>query len=260
MPEEFRRQGTPEPLAEEESNRLLALTSFDRRRVAQKVFEWLSQPPFTNQSNHEEQVRALAADIAGAGDDAARIDAEYRWAIARAPDDRWLHFNYGVYLKDHDPVAAVAAFQRAVDLLPDNHEAREMLADALIAAARFDEAVVQCDELLRRMPYHAPAYLTKAYALAQERAYDASIAAYERAIELHPSYAVAAYNQIGVIRLHQGRFDSAAASFRKAIELDETRSRTPELRANLDVALAKLGEHGGSTPPTNDAARSKPGR
>jgi tetratricopeptide (TPR) repeat protein len=223
-----------------ESDRLLALTPFDRRRVARDVVGWLSQPPFTNQLNHDEQLRALQREAAGGSGAPEETAAAYRWAIARAPRDRWLHFNYGLFLGQREPAAAAAEFRTALELLPGNYAARQKLADALVLMGRHDESIAQCRELLRRMPYHAPAYLTMAYALAQLRSFDESIAAYERAIQLHPAYAVDAYHAIGVIQTLQGRFERAAASFQKALDLDTGHAKTKDLLSNLSYALQKL--------------------
>jgi tetratricopeptide (TPR) repeat protein len=240
LPQTVRRSvAVEEPPSEEESEKLLAFTPIDRRRVAQLVLASLSQAPFTNQLTHDEQVRALRRDIETGSEQTA---AAYRWALARAPGDRWLHYNYGVLLEAREPAAAAAEFRLALELLPGNYAAREKLADALILMGEFDEAVAQCRELLRRMPYHPPAYLTMAYALAQLRSYDEAISAYQQAIRLHPAYAVDAYHAIGIIQTLQGRFDRAAESFQKAIDLDTAHAKTADLLYKLSYALQKLGK------------------
>lgn len=62
------------------------------------------------------------------------------------------------------------------------------------------------------------------------------------AIQLQPTFAVDAYNQIGVIQLHQGRFAPAAATFQRAIELDTARARAAELQYNLRYARTELAK------------------
>jgi tetratricopeptide (TPR) repeat protein len=131
--------------------------------------------------------------------------------------------------------------------LPSNYEVHEKLADALTEMGKYEEAIAQCRELLRQMPYHAPAYLTMAYAQAQLEFFDESIASYQRAIELHPAYALDAYTNIGIIQLHQGRFDRAATSFEKAIAADTGQVRAAQLRNNLNYALQRLGRQPGKT-------------
>ena len=241
LPEQFRGSAKAEdPPSQEEAERLLALTTFDRRRLALTVMAWLSQPPFTARLNNEAEGIALSRE-AKVSAHTADIAAAYSWAIARAPHDQWLQFNQGIFLETHDPAGAVAAFRRALELLPNNYSARQRLADALVAIGNHHEAIAQCRELLRRMPYHAPAYMTMAFAQGQLGSFDESIVSYERAIKLHSTYAVDANINIGLIQIHQGKFDRALESFQKAIAADTARSRTTELRQKLSYALQKLG-------------------
>ena len=67
LPETVRNSATTQdPPSEEEADRLLALTAQDRRRIAQTVTTWLSQPPFTSSSR---QRRAGASHAARSGGD-----------------------------------------------------------------------------------------------------------------------------------------------------------------------------------------------
>jgi tetratricopeptide (TPR) repeat protein len=241
LPAEVRQAaGGLETPSKAESDRLLAVTTFDRRRVAREVVGWLSQPPFTYQLNHAEQVRALQAEAELEVEDPGTASAAYQWAIAKAPRDHWLRVNYGGFLAQREPASAAAEFRAALELLPGDYLTREKLVDALLLTGRFSEAIDEVREVLRRMPYHAGAHLTLAYALTQLGQLEQSVAAYERGVELNPAFAVDAYNQIGVIRLHQERFALAAATFQKAIDLDTTRTRAAELQYNLSYARAKL--------------------
>jgi tetratricopeptide (TPR) repeat protein len=239
LPGELARDSTAPP-TRAEAERLLALTAFDRRRVAQLVGLWLSQPPFTYQLNHEEQMAELQSAATAPLENPEKIDSAYRWAIARAAKDQWLRFNHGVFLEPSQPAAALAEFRSALDLLPNNHLAREKLVDVLLQLERFDDALAEASELLRRMPYHGPIHLSMGYALARLGRLEESIASYKLAIQRQPELAVDGYNQIGIIQLHQRRFAVAAATFQKAIELDTGRVRTPELQQNLGYARAAL--------------------
>jgi tetratricopeptide (TPR) repeat protein len=233
-------QGSAAPPTRAEAERLLALTAFDRRRIAHLVGLWLSQPPFTYQLNHEEQMAELQPAATTSVEDPEKIDSAYRWAIARAAKDHWLRFNHGVFLEASQPAAALAEFRTALDLLPNNHLAREKLVDAMLKLERFDDALAEASELLRQMPYHGPIHLSMGYALARLGRLEESIAAYELAIQRQPELAMDGYNQIGIIQLHQKRFGLAAATFQKAIELDTGRVRSPELQQNLGYARAAL--------------------
>ena len=244
LPSEVRRSAvTVEPLSQADADRLLALTAHDRRRVALTVITWLSQPPFTARLDNDRQLRALQREAEAITENPEETASSYRSAIQHAPYDRWLRFNYGLYLESRDPAAAEPEFRKALERLPNNYEARAKLADTLIELGRFEEAIAQCRDLLQRMPYHAPAYLKMAYAQARLGSFDQSIADYEHAIELHPAYALDAYTNMGVIQLHLGKFDNAVTSFERAIAADVKQVRTAQLRSSLSYALERLGRH-----------------
>jgi len=244
LPAEARQSAASVELPSQgEADRLLALTPFDRQRVAREVGEWLSQAPFTYRLGNDEELRELQREAASGSDNVAEAAETYGYAITRAPRDHWLRFNYGLFLQQRQPETAAVEFSIVLKLLPGDYRARENLADALITMGRFDEAIAQCRELLRRMPYHAPAYLTMAYGLARMDSLDQSITAYQRAIALQPAFAVDGLNQIGILQLHQERFTAAAATFQQAIQLDKARVRTAELQQNLRSARAALARN-----------------
>lgn len=97
----------------EECNRDLALTSYDKARVASDMLQRLEKPPFTHQLNNQEQLSELArmADAPIEADN--EIADQYRMAIAHHPDDKLLHLNFGFFLYDRDPRAAVYQLKMA---------------------------------------------------------------------------------------------------------------------------------------------------
>ena len=227
----------------EEAEALLAMTPFDRRRVATTVGTWLGQPPFTNQINNRDEMSALQRQAQEGAIDFESTAAAYRSAIAKAPEDRHLHFNFGIVLEQGEPVAAGAEFRRAVNLLPGDYGARQKLADTLIRMGNFDEGIAECRILLGQKPYYAPGYLSMGYALAQVNKLDEAIAAYEQASRFHPGYTVTAYNTIGLIRTSQKQYDQAAASFQKALDANRADTTAVELLYNLSVALKQAGRN-----------------
>jgi tetratricopeptide (TPR) repeat protein len=93
--------------SEAECEQLLAFTGHDRSRIAAEMLQRLQKPPFTNQMNHSDQVLRLmlmAQDPPESPDETA---AAYEWAIRKSPADRVLHYNYGLFLFEHNRNAAV---------------------------------------------------------------------------------------------------------------------------------------------------------
>ncbi len=96
-----------------ECERLLAFTKFDRARVTTEMLRRLQEPPFTNQLNHSDQILRLMMNAEDTDENPDDTAAQYRWALARRPGDRTLHFNYGVFLNQFDPAAASDQFNIA---------------------------------------------------------------------------------------------------------------------------------------------------
>jgi tetratricopeptide (TPR) repeat protein len=90
-----------------ECEQLLAFTGHDHSRIATEMLQRLQEPPFTNQLNHSDQVLRLTLKAAGSPESPDETAAQYEWAIRKNPSDRILHYNYGLFLFEHNRNAAV---------------------------------------------------------------------------------------------------------------------------------------------------------
>jgi len=114
LPAEMRRGAvSADVISEEECERLLAFTPYDRLRVAGLVLSKLERPPFTNQLNHSEELQRLKSQAVGSADYTETV-AAYQWAIMQNPQDRLLHLNYGFLLHRYDPAAAAQELRLAL--------------------------------------------------------------------------------------------------------------------------------------------------
>jgi tetratricopeptide (TPR) repeat protein len=93
-------------LPQGECEHRLALTSFDRSRIAAEMLRRLQKAPFTNQMNHSEQLARLIS-MAGPSRESPNDTAlQYQWAIGQWPDDGMLHHHFGMFLFRYNRVAA----------------------------------------------------------------------------------------------------------------------------------------------------------
>ena len=95
-----------EPPSEANCERLLALTGFDRWRLANDMFGRLQKAPFTTQWNHSEQLFHFAWGAQPPSENPNETVAQYQWAIARNPEDAMLHLRFGGFLFPYNRNAA----------------------------------------------------------------------------------------------------------------------------------------------------------
>lgn len=103
LPRQSQSAGPDTVPTQEQCERLLGLTPYDRSRIVNMELRKMQHPPFTNQLNHDDQVLALKQESANLKMDYDETIAEYQWAISQNPDDRLLHLNYGFFLHRYVP-------------------------------------------------------------------------------------------------------------------------------------------------------------
>jgi hypothetical protein len=97
---------TADAPSETECERRLAMTLYDRSRIAREMLRRLQMPPFTNQLNHAEQVLHFTMQAENLSESPNDTAIQYQWAIARWPNDPMLHYRYGMFLYAYNRAAA----------------------------------------------------------------------------------------------------------------------------------------------------------
>jgi tetratricopeptide (TPR) repeat protein len=251
LPDWVLREGSGNPLpGEEESERRLAFTSYDRHRVAADVLQRMAKPPFTNQLDHDEQLLRQRENVVRLAESTApathaATEAEYRRAIERWDSDPWLRYNFAAFLASRrDHRGAADQLRLVIRQLPHYYRAYEKLAAALIQQRRFEEALVQCGKALEIEPDFYTARYTMAFAYAQMGRLDRAIDVYQRllGIDLAPKPEI--YNELGRLLVRRSDFENAADAFRDGIRLNENPESVtlPDLHFNLGHTLKKLGQ------------------
>src|SRR5947199_3437884 len=92
--------------SETECERMLALTAYDRSRIVQEMLRRIQRAPFTQQLNHAEQVLRFQMQAESMSETPNDTALQYQWAIARAPQDAMLRYNYGMFLFAYNRAAA----------------------------------------------------------------------------------------------------------------------------------------------------------
>ncbi len=92
--------------SETECERMLALTGYDRARIAQEMLRRLQKVPFTNQLNHSDQVLRFTMEAQSLQENPNDTALQYQRAISKWPDDRILHYRFGMFLYRYNRAAS----------------------------------------------------------------------------------------------------------------------------------------------------------
>lgn len=138
----------------------------------------------------------------------------------------------------HDYDAAIPAFQKAIQLSPDDVRGNTNLANALMQKGRIDDAIGHYQNALRGNPRYLEARTNLGAALAQQGKLDEAITHYRKALEVDPRYPEAQAD-LGVALFRKGNLDEAIAHLQTALEANPGFA---EAHTNLGVALARKGK------------------
>jgi tetratricopeptide (TPR) repeat protein len=132
---------------------------------------------------------------------------------------------------------AMAAYERAVQMKPDNHFSWTCRGHALLDLGRSEEALAAYDRAIQLEPDSHFAWSFKGDALHELGRSEEALAAYDRAIQLEPDYHFAWWIR-GRTQLGVGRVREAVEDLRRAVALNGN----PEAVASLAEALTLAGD------------------
>lgn len=132
---------------------------------------------------------------------------------------------------------AVRAYERGLEVAPDNVELLNALGFSLFQQGKSEEAVVALERAIEADPKHAKAHNNLALASIDLGEFELAEAHYRESLALEPQPAI--YNDLGYVLESQGLHDDAADLYRKALALDP---ESASANYNLGAALARLGE------------------
>lgn len=130
-----------------------------------------------------------------------------------------LHLLGFIYMGRRDYNRAIDFFKKAIAIRPDFYICLNNLGAALLAAERWDEAILLFEDLINKPMYNTPelAYNNLGWAQFKLNNYRQASDAFEMAVFLQPKLCLA-HNNLGLVRENQGNTVGALRSFQDAIE------------------------------------------
>ncbi|MDB5686012.1 MAG: hypothetical protein JWR77_601, partial [Rhizorhabdus sp.] len=114
--------------------------------------------------------------------------------------------------------AAIASYDRAIELNPAYADACSNRAVALRELGRLGEALASCEQAIEQQPDFADAHSNRGIILKDLGRFDEAVASYDAAIRLQPGSAASHYNRANLLREMQ-QPERAVESYDRAIQL-----------------------------------------
>jgi tetratricopeptide (TPR) repeat protein len=153
------------------------------------------------------------------------------------PDMAKSHINKGkIYANDKKYQQAIAEFDQAIRLEPNNSEAYEQRGSAFGELKQSERAIADYDQALRINPNDEFAYYGRALEYYHLRKYESAIADYDQFILLKPDLGLAYYSR-GIVYNDIKDYDRAIADYTQAIRLTPNHALSYNNRGNAYSAL-----------------------
>ncbi|HXD00944.1 MAG TPA: tetratricopeptide repeat protein [Verrucomicrobiae bacterium] len=285
--------GHPWP-TEADCARRLGWNDFTRRKGETEILSRLTNPPFDEQANHEQQYQRLLRQIeqlqpAMLPDSLRQEEISTKAAADAAPDDWILQKNLANLQRQTGEVAGtVESLQHVVHLLPQDPDAWQELGLALEAAKRDDEAVLafqqanrldpesvlsmnslgelyaregkteqaaqEFQKVLRVKSYWGPAHLGLGKALEAMGKTEEANKEFEEALK-NRIRSPESFNTLATFSFSRGWYGAAVTNFTDSLQLYPA---DPTTHVNLGLALDKLGRRAEAKAHYAEALRLQP--
>ena len=185
---------------------------------------------------------AIALQASGKTDEAIKL-----WRciarIAEAGQEDKLNaratYSIAFLLMKSDPEGAIAGYNKAIELDPENLKAYGNRGISKAALGRHEEAVADYDKVIELDPSDVKGYHNRGMSKAAPGRHEEAIADYDKAIELDPSLGPS-YLSRGISKAALSRHRDAISDYNKAIELDPENLKA---YGNRGISKAALGRH-----------------
>jgi tetratricopeptide (TPR) repeat protein len=210
--------------------------SFSERKNRISIIENLLKENLTSEEKASllvEKGRLLSVD-----EDYKEALACYNHALEIKPDDYNVLLKRGIALGNLGRLEEeIASYDQALEIKPDFHEAWYNRGIALGNLGRLEEAIASYDQALKIKPDYPDAWNNRGNALFNLGRLEEAIASYDQALKIKPDYPDAWYNR-GVALRNLGRLEEAIASYDQVLKIKPDYHKA---WYNRGIALRNLG-------------------
>jgi Flp pilus assembly protein TadD len=237
--------------------RRLGRTDRDLKMAVTDVLGRLTDPPFSTQINHDEQIRYLAEQEQRAEAHSSPTNAleVTEVALNAAPDDSQLYEQLAALEEaaSHQTEAESAA-RRALELLPSDAECWSQLGVILVQEKKFEAAADAYRRAFELNPQDVTPLQNLAMSLAKLGRNDEAMREYKHVLSITPRFGLA-WLGLGQLLENQGQKAEASKCYQKALE--NRIHRAPDL-ATLGRFCMSRGWFEAASTNYDDAAKLDP--
>ena len=232
LPQWVKEKSSGRPiLSQRECEKRLCYTGLDRLTIAQMMSNRLLRPPFTSQSDHQNQVdhfQKIERDFGRfrSGPDLAQCLSQYDSAIHAVGPGDWLHFQYAKWLRVYanDTHRARQHLQFLLQRYPQWTDGYNQMSKLAFLEGDPTQAESLCWKVIAQNPYIADAWLGLGVIRQQQNRLDEAVGFMQKSIVYDP-YSVDNHLALGVASMAKSSFAAANAEIDRAVELDPTNAR-----------------------------------
>jgi tetratricopeptide (TPR) repeat protein len=191
-------------------------------------------------ANNEDALTGLAMVYSDVGDTKNMIEM-LRRATDRSPNERSLSTLGSAYEQMRDHQSAAEVFKRALALKSDNVQIKKALAQNLLWAEQYDEALKQYTELAEMDPKDGQAQLRISEIYRHKKIFDKARAALNKAKELDGKSLEVRFDEVNLLEA-EGKSEEAIATLRGMLDETAKKTYTTGEKASRTMLIERLAE------------------
>ncbi|HVX65574.1 MAG TPA: tetratricopeptide repeat protein [Bryobacteraceae bacterium] len=209
----------------------IALDSINSEKAYKKALEL--------DPDNEFAISGLAQVYSDLGDTKAALEM-WKKLADKDPRPQALRALASAYEQAHDYKSAAQTLQRALEDAPKDTELKKNLAEDLLMAEQFDDALKLYTELAAADPNDARMQVQLSRIYRAKRDFTKAHAAQDRARQLDPDNLDIKYNEVNLLET-EGRTADAIARMTELIAATEKKTYTPSEQTNRGILFQQLG-------------------
>jgi tetratricopeptide (TPR) repeat protein len=229
LPQTVQSSATAAWAGQDFCERAIGLSDWNRLAVLSAVGARIQKPPLSDQFTNphrmqvlQKQSRAIAQRMTQSNA-VAQARTDFAAAIERAPAAPLLRENFGGFLKSiGEKSAALAQYQKIMELLPHDFYARLQVGRLLGELGKWDEAQAQLQRAAAQRPFLPDAWFEWGVVQAGTSNYGAALEKFQRVAQLQPTD-ISCRTYLARMLGRLNRRDEAIQEYLKVIQLNPSR-------------------------------------